>query len=140
GLQTQSSKSVAQNLTYNVGTMTSGTDTRTLQAKLGTVPRLSKTRTDTYSQTTPIAINGQPLQQALPTGRTRLESINFLSTMEGYNLSQQTPASTIVQGRNLNASDAGTHDVVIRSEERRVGKEGRERGTQGQQQERTQYQ
>jgi putative ABC transport system permease protein len=112
-LQTQISNSFAQNLTYNVVTMTSGTDTTTLQAKLGTVPGLSKTRTDTYTQTTPIAINRQPLQQALPTGRTRLESINFLSTMEGYNLSQQIPASTIVQGRNLNASDAGTNDVVI---------------------------
>ncbi len=44
---------------------------------------------------------------------TRLESVNFLSTMEGYNLSQNSPSSTIVQGRNLNASDAGTNDVVI---------------------------
>jgi putative ABC transport system permease protein len=112
-LQTQISNSFAQNLTYNVVTMTSGTDTTTLQAKLGTVPGLSKTRTDTYTQTTPIAINGQPLQQALPTGHARLGPINFLSTMEGYNLSQSTPASTIVQGRNLNASDAGTNDIVI---------------------------
>src|SRR2546421_12145587 len=93
--------------------MTSGTDTTTLQAKLGTVPGLSKTRTDTYTQTTPIAINGQPLQQALPTGNARAESINFLSTMEGYNLSQHTPSSTIVQGRNLNASDASTNDILI---------------------------
>jgi putative ABC transport system permease protein len=33
--------------------------------------------------------------------------------MEGYNLSQNTPSSTIVQGRNLNASDAGTNNIVI---------------------------
>src|SRR6266566_48894 len=112
-LQTQISNSFAQNLTYNVVTMTSGTDTTTLQAKLGTVPGLSKTRTDTFTQTTPIAINGQPLQQVLPTGHDRLESINFLSTMEGYNLAQHSPSSTILQGRNLNASDAGTNNVVI---------------------------
>src|SRR5205814_1167713 len=60
-LQTQINNSFAQNLTYNVVTMTSGTDTTTLQAKLGTVPGLSKTRTDTFTQTTPVAINGQPL-------------------------------------------------------------------------------
>src|SRR6266567_3555303 len=112
-LQTQINNSFAQNLTYNVVTMTSGTDTTTLQAKFGTVPGLSKTRTDTFTQTTPVAINGQPLQQVLPTGHARLESINFLSTMEGYDLSQNSPSSTILQGRNLNASDAGTNDVVI---------------------------
>ena len=33
--------------------------------------------------------------------------------MEGYDLSQHSPSSTIVQGRNLNASDAGTNNVVI---------------------------
>src|SRR6266705_1083541 len=81
-LQTQINNSFAQNLTYNVVTMTSGTDTTTLRAKLGTVAGLSKTRTDTFTQTTPVAINGQPLQQVLPTGHARLESINFLSTME----------------------------------------------------------
>jgi putative ABC transport system permease protein len=112
-LQTQISNAFAQNLTYNVVTMTSGTDTTTLQAKLGTVPGLSKTRTDTFTQTMPVAINGQPLQQALPKGRDRQQAINLLSSMEGYNLSQHSSSSTIVQGRNLNASDAGTNDVVI---------------------------
>ena len=48
-----------------------------------------------------------------PAGRDRREAINLLSTMEGYNLSQYSPSSTIVQGRNLNASDAGTNNVVI---------------------------
>ncbi|HEY6411389.1 MAG TPA: FtsX-like permease family protein, partial [Ktedonobacteraceae bacterium] len=112
-LQTQISNSFAQNLTYNVVTMTSGTDTTTLQAKLGTVPGLSKTRTDIYTQTMPTAINGQPLQQALPTGSDRQNVIQFLSSMEGYDLSHATPALTIAQGRNLNASDAGTNNVVI---------------------------
>src|SRR6266566_68385 len=113
-LQTQISNSFAQNLTYNVVTMTSGTDTTTLQAKLGTVPGISKTRTDTFTQIRPVAINGQPLQQALPAaGDDRQSAISFLSSMEGYDLSQQAPSSTIVRGRNLNASDAGTNDVVI---------------------------
>src|SRR6266568_4516121 len=112
-LQAQISSSFAQNLTYNVVTMTSGTDTTTLQAKLGTIPGLSKTSTDTYTQILPTSINGQPLQQALPTGNRRQEVINFLSTMEGYNLAHTTPSLTIAQGRNLNARDAGTNNIVI---------------------------
>jgi putative ABC transport system permease protein len=113
-LQTQINNSFAQNLTYNVVTMTSGTDTSTLQAKLGTVPGLSKTRADTFTQTMPIAIDGKPLQQVLPKASDdRQSAIQFLSTMEGYNLSQHAPSSTIVQGRNLNASDIGTNNVVI---------------------------
>jgi putative ABC transport system permease protein len=113
-LQTQISNSFAQNLTYNVVTLTSGGDTTTLQSKLGTVPGLSKTRTDTFTQTSPVAINGKPLQQVLPTASDdRQNVIQFLSTMEGYNLSQHSPSSMIVQGRDLNASDAGTNDVVI---------------------------
>jgi putative ABC transport system permease protein len=113
-LQAQINNSFAQNLTYNVITMTSGTDTTTLQAKLGTVPGLSKTRTDTFTQTLPVAINGKPLQQVLPTASDdRQSAITFLSSMEGYDLSQHAPASTIVKGRNLNASDAGTNNVVI---------------------------
>jgi len=112
-LQTQISNSFAQNLTYNVVTMTSGTDTTALQAKLGTVPGLSKTRTDTFTQIVPTAINGQPLQQVLPTGNNRQQTITLLSSMEGYELSHTTPSSTIAQGRDLNASDAGTTNVVI---------------------------
>ncbi len=113
-LQAQISNTFAQNLAYNVVTMTSGTDTSTLQAKLGTVPGLSKTSTDTFTQTVPVAINGQPLQQVLPAASDDRQSvIGFLSSMEGYDLSQHSPSSTIVQGRNLNTSDAGTNNVVI---------------------------
>ncbi|MFL5658935.1 MAG: ABC transporter permease [Ktedonobacteraceae bacterium] len=112
-LQAQISSAFAQNLTYNVVTITSGTDTPTLQAKLGTVPGLSKTRTDTYTQAVPTAINGRPLQQVLPTGGDRQPALGFLSSIEGYDLAHTTPLSTIVQGRNLNASDAGTNNVVI---------------------------
>ena len=112
-LQAQIRNAFAQNLTYNVVTMTSGTDTTALQARLGTVPGLSKARTDTFAQIVPTAIDGQPLQQVLPTGDSRQRAITFLSSMEGYDLSQPAPSLTIVQGRNLHASDAGTTNVVV---------------------------
>lgn len=113
GLQAQISKAFAQNLTYNVIVTTSGTDTTALQAKLGTVPGLSKSRTDTFTQAVPTAINGQPLQQVVPTGNLRQQALSSLSTMEGYNLFQTPPPAKIVQGRNLNASDASTNNVLI---------------------------
>src|SRR5579885_1311766 len=113
GLQAQISDSFAQNLSYNVVVMTSGADTTTLQSQLGSIPGLSKTRTDTLTQITPVDINGQPLLQALPAGHSRPEVLGFLNTMEGYVLAQTSPSSTIVHGRNLNAGDAGTGNVLI---------------------------
>src|SRR5205807_8043772 len=109
----QISNAFAQNLIYNIVTMTSGTDTTSLQAKLRTVPGLSKTRKDTYTQTVPIAINGQPLQNVLPMGNSRQEVISFLSSMEGYDLSHTPPSSTMAQGRNLNTHDAATNHILI---------------------------
>ena len=112
-LQTQLQTAFVQKQTYNVVATTSGTDSSTLHARLNTLPGLSKSRTDTFTQTMPLAINGQPLQQSLPTGGDRQTALSFLSSIEGYNLAQTTPTLTMVQGRNLNASDAGTHNVII---------------------------
>ena len=112
-LQSQISSLFAQSLTYNVVATTSGADTTTLQAKFGSVPGVLKTRTDTFTPALPVAINGQPLQQVLPTGSDRQSALGLLSSMEGYNLPYTTPALSMVKGRNINASDAGTNNVVI---------------------------
>ncbi len=113
-LQAQINSSFAQNLSYNVITMTSGADTATLQAKIGTVHGLSQARTDALTTVVPVAINGQPLEQALPsTGHSRQEGIAFLSSIEGYDLANTPPASAIIAGRTLSAKDAGTPNVVI---------------------------
>ena len=112
-LQSQISTAFASNITYNVTATTSGTDTNTLQAHLSTVPGVLKTRTDTFTPALPAAINGQPLQQALPGSSDRQAALGFLSSLEGYDLSQAAPAQTMVEGRDLNASDAGTNNVII---------------------------
>ncbi len=113
-LQTQISSSFAQNLTYNVVATTNGTDTTALHGRLGTIPGLSKSRSDTYTQAMPVAINGKPLQQELPKAADdRQSTIQFLSTLEGYNLAQNAPTSTMTHGRTLNASDASTNNVLI---------------------------
>jgi len=113
-LQVQISNSFAQNLSYNVVTTTTANDTAALQAKLYTIPGLSKSRNDTFAQAMPVAINGKPLQQVLPTAANdRQSSIQFLSTVEGYDLAHSAPASTVTHGRTLKASDAGTNNVLI---------------------------
>lgn len=112
-LQSQITSLFAQNLAYNVVATTSGADTTTLRAKMNTVPGLLKSRTDTLTAVLPASINGSPLQQALPTGGDRQTVLSFMGTIEGYNLSQTTPVLTIAEGRNINASDAGTNNVVI---------------------------
>jgi ABC-type antimicrobial peptide transport system permease subunit len=114
-LQGQISSAFSQNVTYNIITVTSGTDTTALQARIGTVPGLSKSSTDIYTQMVPIAINGEPLQSVLPTDSTRQNVISNLSTMEGYDLSHTTLSSTVTQGRSLNASDVGTDNIMVSS-------------------------
>lgn len=113
-LQVQISNSFAQNLSYNVVATTTGNDTTALHSKLGTISGLTKSRTDTLTQTMPIAINGKPLQQVLPTAADdRQNTIQFLSTVEGYDLVHSAPTSTMTHGRTLNASDAGTNNILI---------------------------
>src|SRR5258707_13589110 len=69
--------------------------------------------TDTFNNSGPTATNGEPLQKVLARDKNRQQTITLLSSMEGYHLSHTTPSSTIAQGRDLNASDAATTNVVI---------------------------
>ncbi len=113
-LQVQISNSFTQSLTYNVVATTNGSDTTALQTKLNTIPGLSKSRSDTFTQAMPIAINSKPLQQELPKAADdRQNTIEFLSTLEGYDLAHNAPTLKMTQGRTLNASDAGTNNILI---------------------------
>ncbi len=111
-LQAQISQAATQGQ-YNVLAVTSGTDSSNLRAQLHTIPGLSKSRQDAFTQTMPFAINGEPLQQVLPAGPHREEALRFMSSMEGYDLTSTLPSSKIAQGRNLDANDAGSNNVVI---------------------------
>ncbi len=111
-LQAQISKASTQDQ-YNVLAVTSGTDSSNLRAQLNTIPGLSKSRQDAFAQTMPLAVNGTPLQQVLPNNQHRQEALGFLNSMEGYDLAATLPSSKIAQGRNLDANDAGSNNVVI---------------------------
>jgi ABC-type antimicrobial peptide transport system permease subunit len=112
-LQGQIGDAFSQSLTYNIVTTTSGTDTTTLQGKLGTIPGLSKNRQQVYTTMVPVAINGQPSQKVLPAGNSRQIILNSLGAMEGYDLAHTSPSSVVAKGRNLNASDAGKDNILI---------------------------
>jgi putative ABC transport system permease protein len=112
-LESQINKALTQNSPYNLVTTTSGQDTSTLRTQLSSIPGLTSSNSAPFVRANPVAINGQSPTQALPGGSDRQTAVSFLSVVESYDLTQNTPAQSIVQGRNLNASDATTNNVIV---------------------------
>lgn len=112
-MRTQILGALAQNLPYNLVATTVGKDTNTLQSHLNTIAGLTASRTDPFTMSLPLAINGQPAQQVLPGGGNRQQAISLLGGIEGYDLTRTLPAQKIMLGRNLNASDANTNNVIV---------------------------
>ncbi|HEY6410739.1 MAG TPA: FtsX-like permease family protein, partial [Ktedonobacteraceae bacterium] len=116
---------IAQNLTFNLVTVARGDEATHLQSKLGTIPGLSTDHTQSriYASVVPVTIDGVPIQSLIPKndqgGPSNLGSggtLYFLGGLEGYDVANgQIPATQNVKftGRNLNASDAGTNNVLI---------------------------
>src|SRR5262249_45248125 len=71
----------------------------------------------------PVSIDDQPIQNLLPSENSapsagnlgRAVTLQFLGSMQGYDVAQkQVPSDlTIDSGRNLNADDAGTNNVLV---------------------------
>lgn len=123
-LRDQVNKLVATSLTYNVLTITKGDDSAALRNKLSTIPGLTAAHTQehSYVSVVPVDVNGTPVKSLLPKGKPSSSFTNlgqyslvFLSSMEGFDVAHnQVPGDVqITQGRNLNASDAGTNNVLI---------------------------
>lgn len=128
-LRTSVNKVVANTLDYNVISITGGNDTSKLQNKLSTkgIPGVSSYQHHTLASTVPVAVNKQPIQQFLPAGGNNSKpsstslgrggALYFLSGVEGFDVQhKQLPSMqnmSISGGRNLQASDAGTHNVVV---------------------------
>jgi putative ABC transport system permease protein len=125
-LRDKINNTIATSLTYNVVTIATGNDANTLQSQLATIPGITKQKHTTLASAAPLEINGQPIQDLL--GGNTQPSFNslgrqgvlaLLSSVEGYDVANnQFPATsanglTLSKGRNLNASDAGTDNVLI---------------------------
>jgi putative ABC transport system permease protein len=115
----------ATSLNYNVVTIATGTDASNLQSELSTVPGVTRHKQTVLASAVPLAINGQPIQDLLKgtSSQTSFTSLgrggvlSLLSSVEGYDVANgqvpDTSGLTIRKGRNLNASDAGTDNVLI---------------------------
>lgn len=124
-LRDKINNALATSLNYNVITIAGSNDANALQSQLGSIPGLSKHTQSTIANTSPVAINGQPIQNLLSgsssqpsfTSLGRAGVLEFLSGVEGYDVANgqipNTTNVTITDGRNLNASDAGTNNVLV---------------------------
>ena len=125
-LRDKINNTIATSLTYNVVTIATGNDANALQSQLGTIPGVTKQKHTTLASAAPLEINGQLIQDLLggnsqPSFNSlgRQGALELLSSVEGYNVANnQFPATsanglTLSKGRNLNASDAGTDNVLI---------------------------
>lgn len=125
-LHDQINNAIANVLNYNAFTITSNDDTAKLQNKIKSIPGLEAYQRHTLASTAPVAINNKPIQDLLPPGENsqpspgslgRAGTLYFLSGIEGYDVGKkQLPTSdalSIVQGRNLQPTDAGSDNVLI---------------------------
>jgi putative ABC transport system permease protein len=124
-LRDKINNSLATSLNFNVFAIAGNKDAIALQSQLGTIPGLTKHTQNTIASTSPEAINGQPIAEILKNASSgnsfsslgRQGVIESLSGVEGYDVANghvpDTNNLTITDGRNLNASDAGAHNVLV---------------------------
>lgn len=116
-LREQINGSLSKSQTYNVIALMSAADARTLQDKLGTIPGLSEVHSTVTTVAIPVAINGQPIEKELSLPGNRSLVLSQLASVEGYDITHSPffgmKSDDIVQGRNLNATDAGKNDVLV---------------------------
>lgn len=116
---------IANNLTFNLITIARGNEADVLHSKLGTIPGLSTTQTQsrTYASDVPVAIDGTPFVSLLPSNDQggpgdlgRGGTLYYLGGLEGYDVAHNVLPDTqgvTFTGRNLNASDVGTDNALI---------------------------
>lgn len=109
---------------FNIIAVTSGDESTALRSRITTIPGLTHSSQDIFTSTIPVAVNDTPLQQMLAGNSHSQEALSFMGSLEGYNLIATTPSLTITQGRNLNASDIGTNNIVVIDQLSSTGSDG----------------
>jgi putative ABC transport system permease protein len=112
-LGAQITSALNQNSPYNIVATTVGNDSNTLRTHLNSIPGVTASREDPFVTTLPVAINDRPAQQSMPGGANRQQALSLVNGIEGYDLAHTLPAQKITAGRNLNASDANTNNVIV---------------------------
>ncbi|GCE13132.1 ABC transporter permease [Tengunoibacter tsumagoiensis] len=120
-------KTIATTINFNVLALAQGSEGVKLKANLSTVPGLSHSEVHPYAPVLPLTIDDQPVQTLLaaPPDKNAAYSLPpsvdyyYLSSFEGYDLANdQTPSTQTFSfqkgdGRNLDASDVGTNNVIV---------------------------
>src|SRR5579883_935122 len=124
-LRDKINSALANNLTYNVITLASGSEANGLQSQLNTIPGLDRSHyaQRTFAQVVPVAIDGTPLSSLVSSGNSstgpgnlgREGTYGLLGSMEGFDVANnQLPTGiTIKDGSNLNPSNAGQNSVLL---------------------------
>ncbi|HLG62484.1 MAG TPA: FtsX-like permease family protein [Ktedonosporobacter sp.] len=101
---------------YNLFITSAGTESTKLQTVLPSLQGLSSYAQFSTALTKPLTINSTPVENLI-TPQNKDPLIGVLTGIEGYDVGHQAfPSLTgyqITAGRNLNASDAGTDNVVV---------------------------
>lgn len=109
---------------FNIIAVTSGNESTALRSQITTIPGLTHSSQDIFTSTIPVAINDTPLQQVLAGNSHSQEALSFMGSLEGYDLTTTTPSLKLTQGRNLNASDMGTNNIVVIDQLSSTGSDG----------------
>jgi putative ABC transport system permease protein len=123
-LQERVSSVLSQQQPYNLVVTTSGSDSTRLAAHLHSIPGLSASRVNLFSQTLPMAINGRPAQGQMPGGDYGQQDRAILGGLEGFDLTHSQPTLTLIAGRNLSARDANSNNILISAILTRAGWSG----------------
>jgi putative ABC transport system permease protein len=115
------SLATSSNTAVNTVILANSSNDAAVQQQVQGLPGINRDDQNTFTNVTPALINGTPLQQivqgATSQGNTVNDIVAFISGVQGYDLAGgQTINTTDIQasqGRLLNASDAGTLNVIV---------------------------
>jgi putative ABC transport system permease protein len=107
-------------LKYNAFVIAGHSDTTTVDAQLRQAKGIQAQTTNLLAQDTPVSVNSVPVTQLVPAGSSQRQfgpdggQLGSLTSVEGYNLSRQTPSDlTITKGRALGSQDTGTANTIL---------------------------
>jgi putative ABC transport system permease protein len=126
GLKDGINNALGSIFTRNVFVLAPSNEAKDLQTQISQAKGVdqSKTIVNTITFVKPVTINGKPFNDVLlsitkQSGQNRIGKEEFnaeINSLQGYNLNTKDIQSiTVVKGRNLQATDAGTDNVVVSS-------------------------
>jgi putative ABC transport system permease protein len=120
-IEGQFSLATSSNTAVNTVILASANNRAATQQVVQSLPGINRDDQNAFANVTPMLINGTPFQQIVQGATNQGNSLSdiaaFISGVQGYNLAGGQAINTTdiqsSQGRLLNASDAGTLNVIV---------------------------